>query len=134
MAASLQWRHHPLSFPPPRVNPRRVSTIKSFQRSDLEDFTKRLTSGESWKEGWRKANDSFEQFVFDAKKAAERIDRDYSVSKQFRSVTESAVDRAREIDREFEVGRRWRSFSVDFNRNLPKVFISIFISGYYLIS
>lgn len=99
---------------------RHVAPIRAFQRSDIDGFAKRMVSGEALKDAWRSANDGFEQFLYEAKKAAERLDRRYSVSRRLSSVARSAADRAREIDREFEIGMRWRTFSLDFTRNLPR--------------
>ena len=100
---------------------RHVAPIRAFQRSDIDGFAKRMVSGEALKDAWRSANDGFEQFLYEAKKAAEQLDRRYSVSRRVSSVARSAADRAREIDREFEIGMRWRTFSLDFTRNLPRV-------------
>ena len=100
---------------------RHVAPIRAFQRSDIDGFAKRMVSGEALKDAWRSANDGFEQFLYEAKKAAERLDRRYSVSRRLNSVARSAADRAREIDREFEIGMRWRNFSLDFTRKLPRV-------------
>ncbi|GAB4857991.1 hypothetical protein Ancab_015895 [Ancistrocladus abbreviatus] len=97
-----------------------VAPIKAFRRSDFDGFAKRVASGEAWRDAWRTANDGFEQFLFEAKKAAERLDRRYSVSRRLSSVARSATDRAREIDREFEVTQRWRTFTLDFSRNWPR--------------
>ncbi|RZC69195.1 hypothetical protein C5167_032293 [Papaver somniferum] len=94
--------------------------IKAFQRSDFDGFAKKVTSKEAWKDAWRSANDGFEQLVYDAKKAAERLDRQYSISRRFDSIKESALIKVKEIDREYEIGRRWNSFSVDFSRNSPR--------------
>ncbi|MCL7051479.1 hypothetical protein MKW94_002590 [Papaver nudicaule] len=99
---------------------RGVKIIKAFQRSDFDGFAKKVTSKEAWKDAWRSANDGFEQLVYDAKKAAERLDRQYSISRRFDSVKESALIKVKEIDREYEIGRRWNSFSVDFSRNSPR--------------
>ncbi|KAG8501753.1 hypothetical protein CXB51_004728 [Gossypium anomalum] len=91
--------------------------VQSFRRSDFDTFTRRMASGEALKDAWRTTNDGFEQFVFEAKKTAERLDRQYSISRRLSSAAQSAADRAREIDREFEIGLRWRTFSMDFSRN-----------------
>lgn len=80
-----------------------------------------------WREAWRSANDGFERFVFEARKTAERIDRRYSLSRRLSSVARAAADRAREIDREFEIGQRYRTFSIDFQRNWPKVSVCMFL-------
>ncbi|KAL3524510.1 hypothetical protein ACH5RR_017344 [Cinchona calisaya] len=97
-----------------------LPTIKSFRRSDFDVFARRITSGEVWRDAWRSANNGFEQLLYETKKTAERIDRQYSVSRRFSDVSQSATDRAREIDREFELTQRWRTFSLDFSRNWPR--------------
>lgn len=97
--------------------------VKSFQRDDFDRFADNVKSGKAWRDAWRTANDGFEQFVFEAKKTAERIDRQYAVSRKLSSVASSAGDRAREIDREFGISPRVRSLSADFGRNFPKVCI-----------
>ncbi|XP_051122905.1 uncharacterized protein LOC127245854 isoform X1 [Andrographis paniculata] len=129
MASGVPW-HPPLpqktssSFRPSRTrNPiplRRPAPISSFRRSDLDGFAKRVASGELWRDAWRRANDGFEQFVYETRKTAERIDRRYAVSTRFSSAAQAAADRAREIDREFEITQRWRTFSLDFGRNWPR--------------
>ncbi|XP_010528660.1 PREDICTED: uncharacterized protein LOC104805709 [Tarenaya hassleriana] len=93
---------------------------KAFQRGDFDRFADSVKSGKAWRDAWRGANDSFELLVFEAKKTAERIDREYSVSRRLSSAANSAFDRAREIDNELKISLRWRSFSVDFSRNWPK--------------
>ncbi|XWS42914.1 hypothetical protein CRYUN_Cryun16bG0055000 [Craigia yunnanensis] len=108
---------HPLPALPQR---RRPLLVQSFRRSDIDTFARRMASGEAWKDAWRTANDGFEQFVFEAKKTAERLDRQYSVSRRLSSVVRSATDRVCEIDREFEIGLRWRTFNMDFSRNWPR--------------
>ncbi|XP_022744675.1 uncharacterized protein LOC111295444 isoform X2 [Durio zibethinus] len=117
---STAW--HTIKFQPHPLLPqqRRRLLVQSFRRSDFDTFTRRMASGEAWKDAWRTANDGFEQFVFEAKKTAERLDRQYSVSRRLSSVVRSATDRAREIDREFEIGLRWRTFTMDFSRNWPR--------------
>ncbi|KAI9395788.1 hypothetical protein POPTR_004G030100v4 [Populus trichocarpa] len=94
---------------------RPISSIHSGKalafRRDFDRFAK---------DAWRTANDGFEQFLFEAKKTAERIDRRYSVSRRLSAVAQSASDRAREIDREYDISIRWRTFSMDFNRNWPR--------------
>ncbi|XVF06932.1 hypothetical protein REPUB_Repub06bG0093700 [Reevesia pubescens] len=99
---------------------RRPLFVQSFRRSDFDTFTRRMASGEAWKDAWRTANNGFEQFIFEAKKTAERLDRHYSVSRRLSSVVQSATNRARDIDREFGFGLRWRTFSMDFSRNWPR--------------
>lgn len=129
MATSLPW--HPLrptrtvSFCTPShkqyIPIRRLPTVQAFRRNDFDRFAKRITSGETWRDVWRSANDSFEQLAYETKKTAERIDRQYSVSRRLSSVAQSAADRARVLDREFELSQRWRTFSLDFSRNWPRV-------------
>jgi len=87
------------------------------------------------KEAWQNANDGFERLLFEAKKTAERIDRQYSVSKRFASVASAAADRAREIDRDFEIGVKYRNFSSDFALNWPRVsyFLHFFISIWLIL-
>ncbi|KAK9265477.1 hypothetical protein L1049_001701 [Liquidambar formosana] len=126
MATSVPW-HPLLSSKPQRFRihkqftpSRHVVTVQAFQRSDFDGFAKRMASGEAWRDAWRSANDGFEQLVYEAKKAAERIDRQYSVSRRVSSVVRSASDRARELDREFEIGQRWRTLTFDFSRNWPR--------------
>ena len=122
-ATTLRWQP-PLPLKPRRFpnHGRHKVSVQAFRRrEDLDGFAKRMASGEAWKDAWRTANDGFEQFVFEARKTAERLDRRYAVSQRLSSVARSAADRAREIDREFEIGTRWRTFSVDFSRNWPRV-------------
>ncbi|KAL3331657.1 hypothetical protein AABB24_032323 [Solanum stoloniferum] len=99
---------------------RQVTYVHAFRRSDFDGFAKRVRSGEAWKEVWRNANDGFEQFLYEAKKTAERVDRRYDVSRKVSDAAQSAADRAREIDREFEITQKWRTFSLDFRSNLPR--------------
>lgn len=106
---------------PNSIPARHVAPIRAFGRSDIDGFAKRMVSGEVWKDAWRSANDGFEQFLYEARKAAESLDRRYSVSRRVSSVASLAADRAREIDREFEIGMRWRTFTLDFTRNFPRV-------------
>ncbi|GMY06467.1 replicase polyprotein 1ab protein [Fagus crenata] len=105
---------------PNSIPARHVAPIRAFGRSDIDGFAKRMVSGEVWKDAWRSANDGFEQFLYEARKAAESLDRRYSVSRRVSSVASLAADRAREIDREFEIGMRWRTFTLDFTRNFPR--------------
>ena len=93
----------------------------AFQRGDFDRFADNIKSGKAWRDAWRTANDGFEQFVFEAKKTAERIDREYAVSRRLSSAASSAGDRAREIDREYGISPRVRTLSADFSRNFPKV-------------
>lgn len=111
-------------YPHPAYNSRAASflQVKAFQRGDFDRFADNVKSGKAWRDAWRSANDGFEQFVFEAKKTAERIDRQYAVSRRFSSAASSAGDRAREIDREFGISPRVRSFSADLSRNFPKVY------------
>ncbi|KAH6771003.1 replicase polyprotein 1ab protein [Perilla frutescens var. hirtella] len=127
MASSLPW--HPLVAAKPQQRifhrPNLVSihhrqSIRAFRRSDFDGFARRLTSGELWRDAWRRANDGFEVFVYETRKTAERIDRRYDVARRVSAVAESAAGRAREIDREFEITQRWRTFSLDFRRNWPR--------------
>ena len=118
---STAWHTIKLHPQPALPQRRRPLLVQSFRRSDFDTFARRMASGEAWKGAWRTANDGFEQFVFEAKKTAERLDRQYSVSRKLSSVARSATDRARDFDREFEIGRRWRTFSMDFSRNWPRV-------------
>lgn len=127
MAICLPW--HPLQ--PSKTqrlfrirNPVHVVPIRhihAFRRSDFDGFARRVKSGEAWRDAWRSANDGFEQFVFETKKTAERIDRRYAVSRRLSAVAQSAADRARELDRDFEITHKWRTFSLDFTRNWPRV-------------
>ncbi|KAJ4957895.1 hypothetical protein NE237_025006 [Protea cynaroides] len=127
MATSLPW--HPFLSPSKSrflssqrraISTRHKATIQAFRRSDFDGFAKRVASGEAWKGAWRTANDGFELLLFDAKKTAERFDRQYSVSTRLNSVAQSAIDKARELDRELEIERRWRTFTLDFSRNFPR--------------
>ncbi|XP_021753932.1 uncharacterized protein LOC110719331 [Chenopodium quinoa] len=111
---------HPYFLPPQPPSRRLPLHVAAFQRGDFESLKRRVLSGEAWKEVWHSANDGFEQLVFDARKAAERFDRRYSVSRRLSSAAEAASVRVRELDREFEVTQKWRSFSLDFSRNLPR--------------
>lgn len=128
MATSLALTWHPLHPKPLPLQHQRLPlryshavTVRAFQRSDLDRFARRMTSGEAWRDAWRSANDGFEQLVFEAKKTAERIDRQYAVSRRLNTAARAASDRAREIDRELEISVRWRAFSMDFSRNWPRV-------------
>ncbi|PIN02782.1 hypothetical protein CDL12_24704 [Handroanthus impetiginosus] len=127
MASSVPW--HPLLAAKPQKRlfhgsnsfpVRHGATIRAFQRSDFDGFAKRVASGELWRDAWRRANDGFEQFVFETRKTAERLDRQYAVSRRISTVAQSAADRARELDREFEISQRWRNFSLDFSTNWPR--------------
>ncbi|XP_031276659.1 uncharacterized protein LOC116135099 [Pistacia vera] len=125
--SALTWHPlHPKTPLPPRHHQRLplrcgyAVTVRAFQRSDIDRFARRVTSGEAWRDAWRSANDGFEQLVYEAKKTAERIDRQYTVSRRLSTATRAASDRAREIDRELEISVRWRAFSMDFRRNWPR--------------
>ncbi|KAK9993491.1 hypothetical protein SO802_023194 [Lithocarpus litseifolius] len=110
---------------------RHVVPIRAFQCSDIDidGFAKRMVYGEALKDAWRSTNDGFKQFLYEAKKVAERVNRRFSISRcpapSLASlpspVARTAANRAREIDREFEIGVRWHTFSLDFTRNLPRV-------------
>ncbi|KAK3042798.1 hypothetical protein RJ639_001071 [Escallonia herrerae] len=128
MATSLPW--HPLL--PSKTKPyrlyhtnkqyipsRHVVKVQAFRRSDLDGFARRMASGQAWRDAWRSANSGFEQFVYESKKAAERIDRRYSVSRRLSAVAQSAADRARVLDRDYEITQRWRTFTLDFRRDWP---------------
>lgn len=131
MPSSLSWQ--PLHLKPHLLNPhlrRQPPPIQAFRRTDFDRFARRVTSGEAWRDAWRSANDGFEQLVFEARKTAERIDRQYSVSRRLSSAARTAVDRAREIDRELEIGVRWRTFSMDFSRNWPRVCLRLSLNFY----
>ncbi|KAJ6822066.1 uncharacterized protein M6B38_390120 [Iris pallida] len=124
VAASIRWHHHPPipshpSRPPPR-RPRSVAPIRAFGRADLDGFARRLASGEALREAWRRASDGIELITFEARRAADRVDRRFSVSRRLSAAARAASDRARELDQELGVGRRWRTFSVDFSRNWPR--------------
>ncbi|KAK1415085.1 hypothetical protein QVD17_30856 [Tagetes erecta] len=130
MSTSLPW--HPLLSPKPQrfhpcTNKRFIYSplpnsirVEAFRRSDFDIFAKKMASGEAWRDAWRTANDGFEQLVYEAKKTAERIDRQYSVRQRFSSVAQSASDRARELDRDYLITQRWRTFTLDFSRNWPR--------------
>ncbi|KAI4331751.1 hypothetical protein L6164_016708 [Bauhinia variegata] len=132
-ATTLRWQ----SLPTTKLHPFRSTHVRSlptrphmvavqaFRRGDIDNFAKRMASGEALKDAWRTANDGFERFLFEAKKTAERIDRRYAVSDRAASLASSAVDRAREIDRELEIGMRWRTFTMDFSRNWPRYRVQI---------
>ncbi|XP_041021823.1 uncharacterized protein LOC121263096 [Juglans microcarpa x Juglans regia] len=131
MSTTLPWQpqlslksrllHTPSPYRPHRATPvRRFAPIRAFRRSDIDGFVRRMVSGQLCGNAWRSANDGIEQLVFEAKKAAERLDRRYSVSRRLSSAARSAADRARYIDRELEIRLRWRTFTMDFNRNLPR--------------
>lgn len=138
MATALSWkpqlptRIHRHSHPSPFID---AGTGHAFQCSIHRLPIPSIHSGKALafrrdfdrfaKDAWRTANDGFEQFLFEAKKTAERIDRRYSVSRRLSAVAQSASDRARDIDREYDISLRWRTFSIDFNRNWPRVCSSL---------
>ncbi|KAK1305140.1 hypothetical protein QJS10_CPB11g00192 [Acorus calamus] len=140
MAATFPW--HPFSVRPSkphhrpspiqRLSTRHVVSVRAFQRSDFDGFAKRVASGEALRDAWRSANDGFEQLVFDARRASERLDSRYSISRRLKSAAQSAGDKARELDRDLGIGRRWRTFSVDFYRNWPRTtfFLWFALSGW----
>lgn len=119
----------PVRWQPPNVRFRAESAVKRRGSVVVKAFGngdgKGRDMGRVWREAWRTANDGFERFVFEARKTAERIDRRYALSRRLSSVASAAADRAREIDREFEIGQRYRTFSIDFQRNLPKVSVPV---------
>lgn len=108
---NLKLKHPPLTG---------AGRTVAFRREDFDTFKRRVVSGEAWRDAWRTANNGFEQLVFDARKAAERLDRQYAISRRLSSAAEAAAIRARELDREFEVSQKWRTLSLDFSRNLPR--------------
>lgn len=114
---SLRWQQQP-HLPPFNRRHRQPVTV-SFKNNNNNN--KPNDMDRVLKEAWQNANDGFERFLFEAKKTAERIDRQYSVSKRFASVASAAADRAREIDRDFEIGVKYRNFSSDFALNWPRV-------------
>ncbi|KAK8949998.1 hypothetical protein KSP40_PGU017229 [Platanthera guangdongensis] len=59
--------------------------IRAFSRSDFHVFARRVASGEALQDAWRSANDGIEQLAFEARRAAERMDRQFAVSNRFRS-------------------------------------------------
>nr|GEW04910.1 hypothetical protein CTI12_AA179120 [Tanacetum cinerariifolium] len=94
--------------------------LQAFRRSDFDGFAKRMASGEAWRDAWRSANNGFELFLYETKKTAERIDREYDVRRKVDSVARSASDRARELDRDYLITQRWRTFTLDFSQNWPR--------------
>lgn len=116
--------HNPYSHHT-RVRLPRRQVIKAFQRSDFDSFAKRVSSGEAWKDVWSTANDKFEYFTYEARRTAERIDREYKVSVKVNSAVRALQDKVREIEREFEIGQKWRGFAVEFSRNWPRVCDSV---------
>lgn len=128
MATSVRW-HQPLFVAPKPLlyHHRRRSLaqqIRAFGRSDLDGFARRVASGEAFRDAWRSANDGIEILAFEARKAAERIDHRFAVSRRFDSFARAATARAREVDQELGIARRLRTFSMDFSRNWPRVRVS----------
>ncbi|MQL76134.1 hypothetical protein Taro_008512 [Colocasia esculenta] len=116
---------HCLHAPRPRGAPaafphRGIAPLRAFRRADFDGFAKRVASGEALKDAWRSANDAFEQVAYESWKFAERVDRQFAVSRRLESATCAAADRVRELDRELGIGRRCRTFSMDFTRNWPR--------------
>ncbi|URE02466.1 ABC transporter transmembrane region [Musa troglodytarum] len=106
--------------PPLRVSRRPGAPVRAFRRSDLDGFARRVASSEALRDAWRSANNGIEQVVFEARRAAKRLDRRYDLFRRFDSAARAASNWARKIDQELGIGRRWRSFSVDFSRNWPR--------------
>ena len=85
MGATLPWQHlvpsKPIGLCPAQNHKQfiplhcQVSKIQAFRRSDFDVFARRITSGEAWRDAWRRANDGFEQLLYETKKTAERLDR-----------------------------------------------------------
>ncbi|EXC26456.1 hypothetical protein L484_001857 [Morus notabilis] len=125
MATTLRWNPQAVALPATarqrKNRPSSAFVVLAFRRrSDFDGFAKRMASGEAWRDAWRGANDGFERFLFEARKTAERLDRQYSVSHRLSSAARSAAARAREIDRDLEIGSRWRALTMDFSRNWPR--------------
>ncbi|KAJ4784847.1 Replicase polyprotein 1ab [Rhynchospora pubera] len=129
MATTTRWPcHHPLqiSHHHPHLSSlqyrrqRRDVAVRAFGRSDVEGFMRRVASGEALKDAWRGANEGIERAAFEARLAAQRIDRKYSVSRRLDAAARAAAVRAREIDAELGIGRRLNSFAVYFSRNWPR--------------
>ncbi|XP_078442334.1 replicase polyprotein 1ab protein [Wolffia australiana] len=99
---------------------RRCGPVRAFQPSDFDGFAKRVASGDAVKDAWRSANKGFEQLSYESRKFAERMDRQFEVSRRVETAARVAVERIRELDYELGIGRRWRTFSVDFSRNWPR--------------
>ncbi|MCD7451414.1 APO protein 2, chloroplastic [Datura stramonium] len=94
---------------------RQVAYVHAFRRSHFDGFARRVRSGEAWRDGWRSANDGFEQLLYETKKTAERVDWRYDVSRKL-----SAAGRACELARDFEITQKWHTFSLDFRSNWPR--------------
>lgn len=127
MATNVRWLH-PLPLITPHHHhllrhrrPLPPLAVRAFRRSDVDGFVRRVASGEALRDAWRRANDGFELLAFEARVAAQRLDRRFALSRRFDSAARAAAARARELDAELGIGRRWRSFSVDFSRNWPRV-------------
>ncbi|CAL9102518.1 unnamed protein product [Musa acuminata var. zebrina] len=103
------------------VSRRPGAPVRAFRRSDLDGFARRVASGEALRDAWRSANNGIEQVAFEARRAAERLERRYDLFRRFDSAARAAANWARKIDQELGIGRQWRSFSVDFSRNWPRV-------------
>ncbi|PWA38012.1 hypothetical protein CTI12_AA585380 [Artemisia annua] len=132
LLSSKSQRFHPSTnklffFPSPTTPSTSSFKLQAFRRSDFDGFAKRIKSGEAWRDAWRSANNGFELFLYETKKTAERIDREYDVRRRVDSVARSATDRAREFDRDYLITQRWRSFTLDFSQNWPRV-CCLFIS------
>lgn len=108
----------PHAFPSP---PLRRGPLRAFRRADFDGFAKRVASGDALRDAWRSANNGFEQLSYESRKFAERMDRQFSVSRRFESAARTTIERVRELDYELGIGRRWRTFSMDFSRNWPRV-------------
>ncbi|XP_078155943.1 replicase polyprotein 1ab protein [Carex rostrata] len=128
MATTTRWPCHPLHlsqhhhrFSTLHYRRRRYDvTVRAFGRGDIDGFMRRISSGEALKDAWRGANEGAERLAFEARLAAQRIDRKYSVSRRLDEVARSASVKAREIDAELGIGRWWKSFTADFSRNWPR--------------
>lgn len=139
MATSLPWRtslaskSQPLHLHHTRtrlLSTRHSTRLRAFRRNDFDDFSSRFSSGKLWTDLWKSANDGFEQFAYETRKTAEKIDRRFAVSRRLSDAAESAKYRAKEIDRDLRIMDKWRSFSFDFSRNWPSV--SVFIGSIIL--
>ncbi|KAJ6767250.1 hypothetical protein OIU79_023084 [Salix purpurea] len=143
MATALSWkpqlptRIHRHSHPCPFID---AGTGHAFQCSIHRRPIPSIHSGKALafrrdfdrfaKDAWRTANDGFEQFLFEAKKTAERIDRRYSVSRRLSAVAQSASDRARDIDRDKFSGDK--HMVRDYNLEIGK-FVKNAIEGVLLL-
>ncbi|KAL1822347.1 hypothetical protein ACET3Z_009125 [Daucus carota] len=128
MATSLPWRtslpskSQPLHLHHTRTHlfsTRHSTRLRAFRRNDFDDFSSSFSSGKLWTDLWKSANDGFEQFAYETRKTAEKIDRRFAVSRRLSDAAESARYRAKEIDRDLRIMDKWRSFSFDFSRNWP---------------